>query len=136
MSCPPYVANKCLLRSILQFEGIDDHFEVKSSLENLDTDKLRDLGGALGLRYPKLRRMTNILDDMTAAWLNKEDSVLYKSGEPTWSGLTEALEKIGQMGVAEDIKNEIQQGISAKGLSQFLHLYQLKSKAYILTQHN
>ena len=119
MSCPPYVANKYLLRSILQFEGINDHFEVKSSLENLDTDKLRDLGGALGLRYPKLRRMTNILDDMTAAWLNKEDSVLDKSGEPTWSRLIEALEKIGQMGVAEDTKNKIRQGTSAKGLNHY-----------------
>ena len=119
MSYPPYVANKCLLRPILQFEGIDDHFEVKSSLENLGADKLRDLGGALGLRYPKLRRMTNILDDMPAAWLNKEDSVLDKSGEPTWSGLTEALEKTGQKGVAEGIKNKIRQGISAKGLSHY-----------------
>ena len=43
--------------TILQFAGIDDHFEVKSSLEDLDSEKLRDLGGALGLRYPKLRRM-------------------------------------------------------------------------------
>ncbi len=50
--------------------------------------------------------MTNILDDMTAAWLNKEDDILDKSGEPTWSRLVEALEKIGQKGVAEDIINE------------------------------
>ena len=88
------------------FAGIGDHFEVKSSLKNLDSDKLRDLGGALGLFYPNLRRMTNILDDMTAAWLNKEDDILDKSGEPTWSRLVEALEKIGQKGVAEDIINE------------------------------
>lgn len=88
------------------FAGIGDHFEVKISLKNLDSDKLRDLGGALGLFYPNLRRMTNILDDMTAAWLNKEDDILDKSGEPTWSRLVEALEKIGQKGVAEDIINE------------------------------
>jgi hypothetical protein len=86
------LTNALTFRPIL-FEAIDDHFEVKSSLENLDPDKLRDLGGALGLRYPKLRRMTNILDEMTAAWLNKEDNVLGKSGEPTWNGLAEALEK-------------------------------------------
>ena len=97
-----------LIIPVLSFTGIDDHFEVKTSLENLDPNQLRDLGGALGLRYPKLRRMTNniILDDMTAAWLNKEDSVLHKSGEPTWSRLVKGLEEIGQMGVAEDIQNE------------------------------
>ena len=89
------------------FAGTNDHFfEVKSSLKNLDSDKLRDLGGALGLHYPNLKRMTNILDGMIEAWLNKENDVLDKSGEPTWSRLVEALEKIGQRGVAEDIKRE------------------------------
>ena len=79
---------------------------MKSSLKNLDTEKLRDLGGALGLSYPNLKRMNAILDDMSAAWLNKEDNVLEKSGEPTWNRLVEALEKIGQMGVAEEIRNK------------------------------
>ena len=79
---------------------------MKSSLKNLDTKKLRDLGGALGLSYPNLKRMNAILDDMTAAWLNKEDNVLEKSGEPTWNRLVKALEKIGQKGVADGIKNE------------------------------
>ena len=88
-------------------------------MENLDSEKLRDLGEALGLHYPKLRRMINVLDEMTAAWLNKEDNVLHKGGEPSWSRLVEALEKIGQVGVAEDIKNEkeIGQEISVKGLN-------------------
>ena len=44
---------------------------------------------------------------MTAAWLNKEDSVLHKSGEPTWSRLVEALEKVGQKGIAEEIKKNL-----------------------------
>lgn len=94
-------------------------------MKNLDPDKLRDLGGALGLRYPKLRRMTNILDDMTAAWLNKEDIVLDKSGEPTWSRLVEALEKIGQKGVAKDIKcercsSETEQEDPTKGIGSLI----------------
>ena len=88
------------------FTDIGDHFEVRSSLENLNSQQIRSLGGALGLSYPRLERMNNILDDMTAAWLNKEDSVLRKSGEPTWNRLVEALERIGQMGVAEEIKNK------------------------------
>lgn len=93
------------------------------SLANLVPDKLVDLGGALGLHYPKLRRMINnsILDDMTAAWLNKEDNVLAKSGEPTWNRLLKGLEKIGQVGVAEDIKNrkhscEAEQEMPAEGI--------------------
>ena len=77
-------------------------------MEDLDSDKLRDLGGALGLRHLKLRRMNNILDDMTLAWLNKEDNVLDKSGKPNWSRLVEALEKIGQKGVAKNIRNVIE----------------------------
>ena len=46
-----------------------------------------------------------MLDDVSAAWLNREDQVLEKSGEPTWSRLVDALEKIGQRGIAEDIRN-------------------------------
>ena len=85
---------------------MSDHFAVKQSLTNLDNETLTDLGGALGLSHPKLRRMPNILDGMVAAWLRREDGVLRVSGEPTWSSLVEALEKIGQRGVAEDIKKE------------------------------
>lgn len=50
--------------------------------------------------------MTNILDDVTAAWLNREDQVLEKSGEPTWKRLADAMERIGQVGTAEDIRNQ------------------------------
>ena len=82
---------------------MSDHFAVKQSLTNLDNETLTDLGGALGISYPKLRRMPNILDGMVAAWLRREDGVLRVSGEPTWSSLVEALEEIGQRGVAEDI---------------------------------
>ena len=107
------------------FADIGNHFEVKSFLKNLDSDKLRDLGGALGLLYPNLKRMTNTLDDMTAAWLNKEDNVLHRSGKPTWSRLVEALENIGQVGIAEDIKNEkcsneTEQEIPTKGINLLL----------------
>ena len=83
-----------------------DHFAVKCFLMDLDNEQLTALGEALGLSYPKLKRMTNILDEMVAAWLNREDDVLNTSGEPTWRRLVEALEKIGQRGVAEDIKKE------------------------------
>ena len=84
---------------------ISDHFDVKMSLDKLGPHQLTDLGGALGLSYPKMMRMPNILDDVSTAWLNREDQVLEKSGEPTWSRLVDALEKIGQRGIAEDIRN-------------------------------
>ena len=50
--------------------------------------------------------MTLFPDEMVAAWLNRQDNVLQQSGEPTWSTLEEALRKIGQTGLAEDVKGE------------------------------
>ena len=75
------------------------------SLYKLGPQQLTDLGGALGLSYPKVRRMANSPDDVIAAWLDREDQVIEKSGEPTWSRLVDALEKIGQRGIAEEIRN-------------------------------
>ena len=75
------------------------------SLDKLIPQQLTDLGGALGLSYPKMKRMANILDGVSAAWLNREDQVLEESGEPTWSRLADALERIGQLGIAEEIRN-------------------------------
>ena len=50
--------------------------------------------------------MTSFPDKMVAAWLKREDKVLQDSGEPTWSTLEGALRKIGQTGLAEDIKGK------------------------------
>ena len=47
--------------------------------------------------------MTSFPDEVVAAWLNRQDNVLQQSGEPTWSTLEDALRKIGQTGLAEDI---------------------------------
>ena len=99
-----------LLAKLIRFSistDISDHFDVKMSLYKLGPQQLTDLGGALGLSYPKMKRMANnnILDDVSAAWLNQEDQVLEKSGEPTWSRLVDALEEIGQQGIAEKIRN-------------------------------
>ena len=85
-----------LLAKLIRFSistDIRDHFDVKRSLNKLVPDQLTDLGGALGLSYPKMKRMAIILDDVSAAWLNREDQVLEVSGEPTWSRLADALEK-------------------------------------------
>ena len=64
------------------------------------------MGGALGLSYSKLRKMTKYPDDMVAAWLRREDFVMSMSGEPTWRTLVEALRIVGQEGTARDIEEK------------------------------
>ena len=92
------------VKKLSVFTGIADHYEVCQSLKTLSDRELRDLGGALGLAYPNLLKMTQLPHEMVAAWLNRQDDVLTRGGEPTWKGLAEALKKVGQTGVAEDIR--------------------------------
>ena len=82
----------------------NDHHNVCQSLKDLSHQDLIELGGALGISYPKLVRMINLPAEMVAAWLNREDNVLQQSGEPTWGGLADALQKIRQTGIADDIR--------------------------------
>ena len=83
-----------------------DHFEVYQYLEKIPPNTLKFLGIALGLRIAKIQRMKDIHFEMVCAWINREDEVLEKCGEPSWMGLVCALKKIGQTGIAEDIKKE------------------------------
>ena len=80
--------------------------EVLRYLNDIDPNNLKFLGLALGLSMPKLQRMKNIIFDIVCAWINREDQVLERSGEPSWRGLVCALKEIGQTGVAEDIKKQ------------------------------
>ena len=82
---------------------MEDHFKVIKFLENLDKRDLMKLGGALGLFYTKLKNMESLCEDMIAAWLNKEDFVSKKSGDPSWDSLKTALSEIGQAGLANAI---------------------------------
>ena len=87
--------------------ALRDHFKVCQSLKSLGSPNThKKLGGALGLLYPTLQKMTSFPDEVVAAWLNRQDNVLQHSGEPTWSTLEEALRKIGQTGLAEDIQGK------------------------------
>ena len=70
------------------------------------------MGGALGLSYNTLHKMTKYPDDMVAAWLRREDFVMSMSGEPTWRTLVEALRKVGQEGTARDIEEKESQSNS------------------------
>ena len=69
----------------------------------MDEGHIYEVGGALGLAYDKLRRMTKFPDEMVAAWLRREDIVMNVSGRPTWRTLVEALRRVGQEGIARDI---------------------------------
>ena len=62
------------------------------------------MGGALGLAYNTLDKMTDVPSEMAAAWLRREDYVMAASGEPTWRSLVNALRKEGQEGTARDIE--------------------------------
>ena len=45
-----------------------------------------------------------IVGDMVSDWLKMQDDVMIETGEPTWTTLVEALEKIEQKDVATSIK--------------------------------
>ena len=83
------------------------YYDVCRSLKDLPPLELRNLGGALGLSYATLTKMTDrdLPNEMVAAWLRREDYVLKRSGEPTRNTLASKLEEIGQTGLAEDIKS-------------------------------
>ena len=72
----------------------------------MSNDQLRRLGGALGLHFPTLGRMNDLPDDMVAAWLLRQEDVLKTSGEPTYKRLVIALEKVGQNGLAKDVREQ------------------------------
>ena len=81
---------------------MNDHYKVTKVLKKLDKNDLRTLGEALGLSYPKLKKLEPLCEEMVEAWLNKEDNVS-KIGEPTWERLKVALKEIGQTGLADDV---------------------------------
>lgn len=69
-----------------------------------------NLGLALGLTRTTLEEMmdsTTFLEDVIAAWLQKEDNVNDK-GEPSWTVLISALKhpRVGQTGIANDIAKD------------------------------
>ena len=48
----------------------------------------------------------DLLIQIIAAWLKKQDNVLGQSGEPTWSILSDKLEEIGCSEIAADIRGK------------------------------
>ena len=83
-----------------------DHHDICQELNNLSQKEVICLGGELGLLYPKLKEMTPLPEEMVAAWLSKEDNVLKRTGQPTWRSLADALKRIGQSDIANNIIEE------------------------------
>ena len=80
-----------------------DLYEVSTYLKDLSPQQICELGLALGLQYPNLQKMNNILHDMIAAWLRQED--MATQNPLTWLTLVSALKSIGQTGIALQVKS-------------------------------
>ena len=82
--------------------------EANHYLKELNTAKLYELGGELGLNITALRRIpTEELPlQLCEQWLREDHDVRPTSGPPTWSSLVKALKEVGANGVARKIEQE------------------------------
>ena len=106
-----------------------DHFTITEHLRDLNNEDLMRVGGALGLYYPHMHRMNPLLEELVAAWLNREDNVLSASGHPSWASLIKALRDIHQPGIAQEIEEGMLDCSRAVciGCSMSCHVLQLIS---------
>ena len=84
-----------------------DHSTISRLLNDLNREKLRCLGGALGLLDSNLQRMRNLLADMVSAWLNGDDNVMNMDGvgdTRSWEGLIQGLLKCSMKGTADKVR--------------------------------
>ena len=74
----------------------------------LDTARLYELGGELGLNITKLKRIPaqQLPLELCEQWLRGDDDVLQTSGTPTLSSLVRAMRSIGASGVTDRIERE------------------------------
>ena len=91
--------------------GESDVFEICGYLHGLDKRSIFSLGLCLGLNYAKVEDMLQsptYREDIIAAWIQRQDQVLQKSGVPTWHTLVKALKnpQVGQGGIASDISSD------------------------------
>ena len=90
--------------------AIDDLNEITDYLLNLGQTDIYNLGLALGLNQPHVKKMKDsetFRDDVIAAWLQKEDQVT-RRGVPIWESLVKALRdrRVNQTGLAKTIESE------------------------------
>ena len=82
--------------------------EVNQFIKVLDTPRLYELGGELGLNTSVLRKIPSLELPLKLSelWLGADHDVLEVSGAPSWEGLVEALIAVGAKGVATKVKDE------------------------------
>ena len=82
-------------------------FAVSTYLTDLDRDQVEQLGLALGLTRPTLNKMGTgtFLNDMLSCWLQGMNKVMENDGH-TWQSLVNGLKKVGQGGIASQIKKD------------------------------
>ena len=80
-----------------------DLHQITQYLMPLSNQELINVGMALGLSFPKLKKMSSeaLLNDMVHAWLRMDDNV---QETPSWGNLCKALEGCGHKGIATGIK--------------------------------
>ena len=88
------------------YTGNEDTFEVAEYLHQIGNTEICRLGTALGLHWSTLKKMKDLPEDMVHAWLLRNDDVIKKSGDPTWSSLVVALRKVGHNGIAQTIEEQ------------------------------
>ena len=100
---------RCFSCTLLSDE--DDLLDVTNYLQYMEKTHIYNLGLVLGLRRIKVKNMKDtsdtFLDDVIAAWLQKQDKVTEK-GEPSWTVLINALKhpRVGQTGIANKIAKD------------------------------
>ena len=96
--------------TLLFYTGIADLFKVNQCLK--EVVRWKDLGLALGLLYPTLKKIettqredvNKCMQEMLAAWLSQQDAVA-KVGTPSWETLKAALKSIGENMLADSINS-------------------------------
>ena len=76
-------------------------------LREIETCTLIELGQSLGLNRMRLKRLNpkELIGDLVASWIRRDDDVLKKSGLPTWRSLAKALQDVRMTGISQDIQN-------------------------------
>ena len=82
--------------------------DVLRYLKDLDTLKLLELGGELGLNPFELDKVPSqqLARKLSIWWIQKEYYVKERSGTPTWSSLAKALRQVGANGIADKIERD------------------------------
>ena len=84
---------------------MEEQPKVLRYLRELETQKLLELGGELGLDPVELARVSpqELARSLSIRWLQEQDYVKERSGTPTWRSLVKALMQVGENIIAERI---------------------------------